>query len=146
MPAEILTLMLVEDDDVDAEAVGRALARVRIANPHVRAHDGIEALDMLRGTNGAAKVPAPVMLLVDIRMPRLDGIGLIKAVRADPTLTRTVIFVLTTSDSDRDRMAAYDAHVAGYILKSDTHEEIMSLTKMLEHYLLIVVPPPAEAA
>ncbi|MGA2778261.1 MAG: response regulator [Steroidobacteraceae bacterium] len=139
-----LTLLLVEDDDVDAETIVRCVASAKIANPLLRARDGIEALEMLRGTNGKQKVPAPVMLLVDIRMPRLDGIGLIKAVRADPALTRTVIFVLTTSDSDRDRMAAYDAHVAGYIVKSNAQDEIFSLTKMLEYYLLIVVAPPAD--
>jgi CheY-like chemotaxis protein len=137
-----VTLLLVEDDDIDAEMVELCMRRGKIANPLMRARDGVEALDLLRGTNGARKIPAPVMLLVDIRMPRLDGIGLIQAVRADPLLTRTVIFVLTTSDSDRDRMAAYDSHVAGYVLKSNTHDELLSLTKMLEYYLMIVVAPP----
>ncbi len=141
-----LTLLLVEDDEVDAETILRCIKRGKIANPLRRAHDGVEALDMLRGTNGVEKIPGPVLLLVDIRMPRLDGIGLIQTIRADPALHRTVIFVLTTSDSDRDRMAAYDAHVAGYILKSNTHDEILSLTKMLEYYLLIVVAPPAAAS
>jgi CheY-like chemotaxis protein len=146
MPNRAITLLLVDDDDIDAEMVVRCLARGKIANPLVRARDGIEALDLLRGTNGAQKIAAPVLLLVDIRMPRLDGIGLIQAVRADPELTRTVIFVLTTSDSDRDRMAAYDAHVAGYILKSNSHDELLSLTKMLEYYLMIVVAPPSAPA
>jgi CheY-like chemotaxis protein len=141
-----LTLLLVEDDEVDAETILRCIKRSKIANPLRRAHDGIEALDLLRGTNGVAKIPGPVLLLVDIRMPRMDGIGLIQAIRADATLHRTVIFVLTTSDSDRDRMAAYDAHAAGYILKSNTHDEILSLAKMLEYYLLIVIAPPELAA
>jgi CheY-like chemotaxis protein len=141
-----LTLLLVEDDEVDAETVVRCISRGNIANPLRRARDGVEALDLLRGTNGAEKILGPVLLLVDIRMPRLDGIGLIQAIRADSALHRTVIFVLTTSDSDRDRMAAYDEHVAGYILKSNTHDEIVALTKMLELYLLIVVAPPVAAA
>jgi CheY-like chemotaxis protein len=141
-----LTVLLVEDDEVDAETIVRSIERGKISNPLRRARDGIEALDMLRGTNGVARISGPVLLLVDIRMPRLDGIGLIQAIRADPALHRTVIFVLTTSDSDRDRLAAYDAHVAGYILKSNAHDEIFSLTKMLEYYLLIVVAPPVETA
>jgi CheY-like chemotaxis protein len=143
---EALTLLLVEDDEVDAETIVRCLSRGEIANSLHRARDGIEALEMLRGTNDIEKIPGPVLLLVDIRMPRLDGIGLIQAIRADPALHRTVIFVLTTSDSDRDRMAAYDEHVAGYILKSNTHDEIVSLTKMLEYYLSIVVAPPVAIA
>jgi len=143
---DALTLLLVEDDEVDAETIVRCINRSKIANPLHRARDGVEALDLLRGTNGAQKLPGPVLLLVDIRMPRLDGIGLIHAIRADSALHRTVIFVLTTSNSDRDRMAAYDEHVAGYILKSNAHDEIGSLTKMLELYLSIVVAPPSATA
>ena len=75
-------------------------------------------------------------------MPRLDGIGLIREMRKDPELTRTVIFVLTTSDDDRDKMAAYDQHVAGYIVKSNTKEELLPLMAMLDYYVLIVEPPP----
>jgi CheY-like chemotaxis protein len=141
----LVTLLLVEDEDIDAETIERSMTAGKIANPLVRARDGIEALDLLRGTNGVRKLSQPVMMLVDIRMPRLDGIGLIQAVRADPELTRTVIFVLTTSEDDRDRMAAYDSHVAGYIMKSKTHDDILSLYKMLEYYLLIVVSPPVVA-
>jgi CheY-like chemotaxis protein len=96
---------------------------------------------MLRG-EGRPKLPPPFLLLVDIQMPRLDGIGLIRAIRADPVLTRTVIFVLTTSDDDRDKIAAYDLHIAGYIVKSNTKEELLPLTAMLDYYLLIVEPPP----
>jgi len=136
-----LTLLLVEDDDVDALSVERGLIKAKIINRMVRAVDGVEALEMLRG-EGRPKLSPPYLLLVDIQMPRLDGIGLIRAIRADPELTRTVIFVLTTSDDDRDKMAAYDLHVAGYIVKSNTKAELLPLTGMLDYYLLIVVPPP----
>jgi CheY-like chemotaxis protein len=82
------------------------------------------------------------LLLVDIRMPRLDGIGLINEIRKDPQLTRTVIFVLTTSDADRDKMAAYNAHVAGYIVKTGSSDQFLTLATMLNYYLVIVEPPP----
>jgi CheY-like chemotaxis protein len=141
MPVNELTLLLVEDDDVDALSVERGLAKAKILNRLVRAVDGVEALEMLRG-EGRPKLPPPFLLLVDIQMPRLDGIGLIRAIRADPVLTRTVIFVLTTSDDDRDKIAAYDLHIAGYIVKSNTKEELLPLTAMLDYYLLIVEPPP----
>jgi CheY-like chemotaxis protein len=136
-----LTLLLVEDDDVDAMSVERGLAKAKILNPLVRAVDGVEALEMLRG-EGRDQLQPPYLLLVDIQMPRMDGIGLIRAIRADPDLTRTVVFVLTTSDDDRDKIAAYDLHVAGYIVKSNTKEELLPLTAMLDYYLLIVEPPP----
>jgi CheY-like chemotaxis protein len=136
-----VTILLVEDDDIDAMTVKRGLAAARISNPLVRAHDGVEALDILLGTNGKTKLQPPYLLLVDIRMPRLDGLGLVRAIRSNPILQRTVIFILTTSDSDRDQAAAYDAHVAGYIVKASSQDQFLRLAQMIEYYLLIVSPP-----
>ncbi len=138
-----LTIVLVDDDDVEAMAVERGLLKARIANRMVRARDGIEALELLRGHAGAAPLAPPYLLLVDIRMPRLDGIGLIREIRADPKLGSSVIFVLTTSDDERDKFAAYRLHVAGYILKSIDKDSLLPLMTMLDYHLLIVEPPPA---
>jgi len=144
-PATV-TILLVEDDDIDAVTIIRGLTRAKIVNPVTRARDGVEALEILLGTNGQKRLPPPYLLLTDIRMPRLDGLALIRAVRSNPTLQRTIIFILTTSDDDRDRIAAYDAHVAGYIVKSNAPEQFRALAGMLEYYLLIVSPPPVAAA
>lgn len=138
-----VTILLVEDDDIDAASVIRGLTHAQISNPVVRARDGAEALDMLLGRNGKDKLPLPYLLLIDIRMPRLDGLALVRAIRGNPALQRTIIFILTTSDDGRDRIAAYDAHVAGYIVKSHSPEHYRALARMLEYYLLIVSPPPA---
>jgi len=141
-----VTILLVEDDDVDAETVARCLVSAKIVNPLVRARDGIEALEMLRGTGGRERLEPPYLLLVDIRMPRLDGIGLIREIRNDPLLTQTVMFVLTTSKDDRDKLAAYNSHVAGYVVKSAAHSELLQLAAMLDYYLLVVAPPPLNPA
>ena len=110
-----ITLLLVEDDDVDAEAIQRAFRQQRIANPFVLARDGVEALAMMRDP---AALKYPYVVLLDINLPRMNGLELLEAVRDDPALARTIVFVLTTSDRDEDKVAAYDHHVAGYILKS----------------------------
>jgi CheY-like chemotaxis protein len=133
---------LVEDDDIDAATVQRGLAKARIINPLVRARDGVEALDILLGKNGRNRLAPPYIILVDIRMPRMDGLALIREIRNTPDLRRSVVFVLTTSDNDRDRLAAYESHVAGYIVKSDALDQYLNMTKLLEYYLLIVSPPP----
>ena len=146
MNALPVTILLVEDDDVDAMTVERCLKQAKITNTMVRAQDGVEALEMLRGTHASVRLAAPYLLLVDIRMPRLDGIGLINEIRNDPQLTRTVIFVLTTSDADRDKMAAYNAHVAGYIVKTGSSDQFLTLATMLNYYLVIVEPPPVTAS
>jgi CheY-like chemotaxis protein len=144
MKSPRVTILLVEDDDIDATSVTRGLASAKIGNPLVRARDGVEALEMLLGTNGRQKLPPPFLLLVDIRLPRLDGLGLLRKIRGIPALQRTIVFMLTTSDSDRDLTAAYDANVAGYIVKSSGDEQYSKLARMLDYYLMIVAPPPAE--
>jgi CheY-like chemotaxis protein len=139
-----VTIFLVEDDDVDATTVVRGLTRADIRNTVIRARDGIEAMDMLQGTNGKPILKPPYILLVDVRMPRLDGLGLVRRIRSNKMLQRTIIFVLTTSDSDRDRAEAYDAHVAGYIVKSNAPDQFHALARMLDYYLTIVAPPPVD--
>jgi CheY-like chemotaxis protein len=142
-PAKVV-ILLVEDDDIDAEAVTRGLAEAKIGNPLIRARDGAEALEMLCGTNGRQKMRPPYLLLVDINMPKIDGLELVRRIRSDRALQRTIIFMLTTSDSDRDLTAAYNAHVAGYIVKTNGADRFSKLARMLEYYLEIVAPPTAE--
>lgn len=134
-------ILLVEDDDGDAKAVKRALNSVKIANPLVRAVDGMEALEILRGTNGREKLQKPYILLVDINMPRVDGIALITELRNDPELKDSVAFILTTSKKDEDIAAAYKLNVAGYILKQTAGKDFLKITDLLDCYWRIVEFP-----
>ncbi len=135
-------VLLVEDNDVDREAVRRAFDRHRIANPIHIAVDGVEGLEILRGTNNQRKLPRPYLILLDINMPRMSGIEMLHELRADPELHDSIVFVLTTSKSDEDKMAAYGANVAGYILKSDVGAGFIGLVGLLDHYWRIVEFPP----
>lgn len=134
-----VSLLLVEDDDIDAMGVERALKRRRIVNPLVRARDGVEALELLRG----GMVQRPYLILLDLNMPRMGGIEFIGEVRNDPRLSNSVVFVLTTSKSDEDLSAAYRNHVAGYIVKSEIGDSFGSLVQMLDAYWQIVELPKA---
>lgn len=142
--ASTVNVLLVEDNDVDREAVRRAFTRHRIGNPLHDAIDGIEALDMLRGTNGKTKIPRPYLILLDINMPRMNGIELLHALRDDAELRDSIVFILTTSKSDEDKMAAYGANVAGYILKSDVGAGFIRLVNLLDHYWRIVDFPAGD--
>lgn len=141
VPGRTVHVLLVEDNEVDREAVRRAFAQHKIANPIVDAVDGIEALDVLRGTNGTARLPRPFLILLDINMPRMNGIELLRELRADPELRDSIVFVLTTSKSDEDKMAAYQANVAGYIAKSEVGAGFMRLVTLLDHYWKVVEFP-----
>lgn len=144
MKGRTVNVLLVEDNEVDREAVRRAFARHRIANPIIDAIDGIEALDILRGTNGKERLARPILILLDINMPRMSGIELLRELRADPDLHDSVVFVLTTSKSDEDKVAAYDANVAGYIIKSDVGAGFVDLINLLDCYWKIVEFPPSD--
>ncbi len=138
-----VSLLLVEDDDIDAEALERALVAQRIGNPLHRACDGEEALEMLRGEGDhSPKLAHPVIVLLDLNMPRMNGFEFLKELRNDPKLSHTVVFVLTTSDDQRDRLAAYEAHVSGYIVKNhNAGAGFVEVAKLLESFWRVVEFP-----
>jgi CheY-like chemotaxis protein len=118
-----LNILLVEDDDGDAKTLERAFYKAKITNYVIsRALDGIEAIEMLKGENGKAKPPPPRILMVDVNMPRMDGIQFVKALRKDNQLRHSVVFMLTKSKREEDKIAAYDLNVAGYITKATASE------------------------
>jgi CheY-like chemotaxis protein len=141
MKTGMVTVLLVDDDKVDVTAVKRAFRDLRIANPLVVAKDGIEALDLLRGTNGAEKLPRPHLIMLDLNMPRMGGIELLDAIRKDPALKDAVVFVLTTSDAEQDRIKAYAKCIAGYVLKSQAGKSFIEAITMIEHYWKIIEFP-----
>jgi CheY-like chemotaxis protein len=136
-----VNLLLVEDDEVDVQGLKRAFAKSRIANPITVARDGIEALEMLRGENGREKLPKPHLILLDLNMPRMNGIEFLEAIRADDDLKCSVVFMITTSKADEDKARAYGHNVAGYIVKQDPANTFMEAVSLLEHYWKIVEFP-----
>jgi CheY-like chemotaxis protein len=134
-------LLLVDDDEVDIQGLKRAFAKSRIANPITVAHDGIEALEFLRGENGRTKLPKPHLILLDLNMPRMNGLEFLEAIRADEQLKTSIVFMITTSKADEDRARAYKHNVAGYIVKQDPANTFMQAVALLEHYWKIVEFP-----
>jgi len=125
-----VTLLLVEDDDVDAMAVARSFDKCRIANPLVRATDGLDALEKLR--SGA--VAKPFVVLLDLQMPRMNGLEFLAEIRRDPALAEMVIFVLTTSKAEEDITAAYRQHIAGYFVKEESGRGFLEVVQLLDNY------------
>lgn len=134
---KVVSILLVDDDDVDAMGIERALNKMKLANPFYRARDGVEGLEMLR----EKAIDQPYMLLLDLNMPRMSGIEMLKELRSDPHLRGTVVFVLTTSDDDKDKLAAYNEHISGYIVKTKLDTGFEELMKLLDHYWRLVELP-----
>ena len=140
-PAGLPTVLLVDDDEVDVLAITRAFRTLRIANPVVIARDGLEALDILRGTNGRARLSAPYLVLLDLNMPRMGGVEFLTELRDDQDLCQTIVFVMTTSEAHGDRVRAYHKNVAGYVLKQGAERNFIDSIAMLHHYWTMVQLP-----
>jgi CheY-like chemotaxis protein len=141
---EAVHLLLVEDDEVDAEAIVRAFRRQNLKNPITIVSDGFDALCVLRGECGKTRLRPPYLILLDLNMPRMNGVEFLHILRHDPNLLASIVFVLTTSDSDQDKLAAYHAQIAGYFLKQRAGENFIDLVALLSRYWRMIEFPPEE--
>jgi CheY-like chemotaxis protein len=138
MAEHLLNILLVEDDEVDVMNVRRAFQRAHVSNPLHVAGNGLEALEMLRGD---AIPPDRRLVLLDLNMPRMNGIEFLRAVRADAALRSLPVVVLTTSNDERDKVDAYKLNVAGYLLKPVTFTDFVDLMAALNKYWMLVEMP-----
>jgi len=133
-----LTILLVDDDEVDVMTVKRAFTKANITNKVHVATNGVEALEMLRGPD----LPTTRrIVLLDLNMPRMNGIELLREVRKDPHLAGLTVVVLTTSNEDRDRVEAFQLNVAGYLLKPVTFSDFAEVMATLNKYWTLMELP-----
>ena len=133
-----VNILLVDDDEVDVQGLKRAFKKSKIANPITVARDGIEALEVLRGENGRERLPKPHLILLDLNMPRMNGLEFLAEMRATPALSDIPVYITTTSDMDHERAAAADLAVSGYILKPldfESGHDLVDTLSLLEKLL-----------
>lgn len=130
----LINVLLIEDDEVDIMNVQRAFKKNNISNPLFVARNGIEALEVLLAQDPGKVVPLPRIILLDINMPRMGGIEFLAELRKHAKLKSISVFVMTTSNEESDKMAAYDLNVAGYILKPLSFENFANAVSVLNHY------------
>lgn len=134
----MLNILLVDDDSVDVLNVKRAFTKANIANPLFVAGNGLEALELLR----SGSVPEHNRLvLLDLNMPKMNGIEFLQELRKDPALATTSVVVLTTSNEERDKIDAYRLNVAGYLLKPVTFVNFVDVMATLNKYWSLVELP-----
>ena len=139
----LVNILLVEDDEVDIMNVQRAFKKNNINNPLHIVRNGVEALEALLGKNPSMVIPSPRVILLDINMPRMGGIEFLTEIRKHPELRSITVFVMTTSNEESDKIAAYDLNVAGYILKPLSFEGFTSAVAILNHYWQLCEMPQA---
>jgi two-component system response regulator len=133
-------IVLVEDNEDDIVLTRRALSRNKIGNPLVIARDGAEALELLLGANGASINPA--IILLDLQLPKVDGLSVLKRLREDPRTTLTPIVVLTSSKAEQDVVAGYNLRANSYIRKPVDFDQFTEAVRQIGMYWLLLNEPP----
>jgi CheY-like chemotaxis protein len=143
MVAQQLAIVLAEDDEGHASLVRRNLKRAGIANDVTHVRDGQVALDFIRCSGAyAGRVPSgPLLLLLDINMPRVDGVEVLRQIKADERTARTPVVMLTTTDDPREVGRCYQLGCSVYITKPVAYEDFIEAIKRLGLFLAIVKVP-----
>ena len=134
-------ILLVEDDSVDAMTVKRALKELNVTNPLVHTLNGEEALEYLRNNNGNKK---SCVILLDLNMPKMNGVEFLKIVKTDDKLKRIPVVVLTTSRDTHDKVETFGLSVAGYIVKPTDYKKFVETMRTIDIYWTLSELPDEE--
>jgi two-component system response regulator len=135
-------IVLIEDNEDDIVLTRRALTTNNIRNPLVVARDGAEALELLLGANGDSVTPAVVLL--DLHLPKVDGLSVLKRLREDPRTSHTPVVVLTSSKEEEDVIAGYELHANSYIRKPVDFDQFTDVVRQIGMYWLLLNEPPPQ--
>jgi two-component system response regulator len=140
------SILLVEDNPDDRELTLRALEKNKILNPVKVAEDGVQALDILlrRGEHAADWTGLPALVLLDLKLPKIDGLEVLKAIRADPRTRLLPVVVLTSSKEEQDLIASYTLGANSYIRKPVDFAKFIEAVRQLGYYWLILNEAPPE--
>jgi two-component system response regulator len=139
-------ILLVEDNADDAELTVHALEENGVRNPIVVAKNGVEALEHLFGTNGEPPNDLPVIVLLDINLPKLSGIDVLKRIRSSPRTSILPVIVLTSSKEERDLVESYKFGANSYVRKPVDFDEFHRAARQLSMYWLILNESPPQPA
>jgi two-component system response regulator len=144
---DLRTILLAEDNPADAEMAIDALREAKLANPVVHVEDGVEAMDYLLGQNAFANRPKgdPAVVLLDIKMPRLDGLEVLKRMRSDEHLKRIPVVILSSSREESDLVRSWDLGVNAYVVKPvDVHQFFTAVQTVGRFWAVLNEPPLAD--
>jgi two-component system response regulator len=139
-------ILLVEDNDDDVRLTKRALQRNNILNELIVVSDGVAALEHLRAAAHPAQGPPvlPALVLLDLKLPKMDGLEVLKLLRADPILRRQPVVILTSSREEVDILESYDRGANSYIRKPVDFEQFTAAVRQLGLYWLVLNEPPPQ--
>ena len=134
MAKTAIDVLLVEDDKVDEQGLRRAFRKAGLPHRIHLATDGLAALRRLRGEGGKPPLPRPHVVLLDLNLPRMNGVEFLQSLRNDEALKDTFVIVITTSDAEEDKVRAYRLNVAGYFLKARIGDQYADAVTLMDRY------------
>jgi CheY-like chemotaxis protein len=134
MTKKLVSFLLVEDDDTHAHLVKRSLENARVANEVYRVKDGEEAMAFLRQEGQYAGMPRPDIVLLDLKLPKMDGHEVLTAIKQDDSLKMIPVVIMTTSGAESDREKAYELQANSYVIKPVDFQKFRELVEELSLY------------
>ena len=123
-------ILLIEDDIIDAMTVKRALKELKVSNPVIRVENGEKAIAYLKDKNNVR----PTIILLDLNMPKMNGLEFLKIVKADPRFNFIPVIVLTTSGDEKDKIETFKHSIAGYMIKPVDYNQFVETIRTIERY------------
>lgn len=137
-----IDILLVEDNEEDVELTTRALRKARVANPLTVVQDGEEALELLFGDGSDRPAANPRLILLDLKLPKVDGLAVLRRVKGDERTKMIPVVVLTSSREESDIVESYRLGVNSYIVKPVDFEQFLAAVERLGLYWLLLNQPP----
>ncbi len=146
--SKLRPILLAEDNPREAELILEALADNNLADRVVHARDGVEVMEYLRceGKYGSSRPGSPAVVFLDIKMPRMDGIEVLRAIRADPALKKIPVVMLTSSKEEQDLIRSYELGINAYVVKPVKFAEFVMVVKQLGVFWALLNELPPERA
>jgi len=140
--ADLITVLLVEDDPGDVLLIREALADNKVGNTLVTVSDGVEAMRFIRGEGEHAGSERPDLVLLDLNLPRKSGTEVLEEIKGDPQLATIPVVVLTTSEAEEDVLRSYKMHANAYVTKPVDFERFKAIVQQIDDFFIGIVKLP----
>src|ERR1700761_9010155 len=142
MNADLISVLLVEDDPGDVMLVREAFAENKVGNVLSVVNDGVEAMKFVRGEGDYASLERPDLILLDLKLPRKSGAEVLAEMQGDASLSTIPVVVLTTSQAEEDVLRSYEMHANAYVTKPVDFKRFLSVVRQIDDFFVSVVKLP----